>query len=267
MQESTGLETLKLGSLLTRSLNLRVQEPTGLGARPCPQGLSWAEAPASMMSTPQAGSSKLVMCSSTKCFSFRQKAPCCWGGVQALSNLQEPHCPCSRMPGVRSARVGGGGTAGIWWGWGRAQDQDCLSFQVQRGVERKGGELGDRSAGDRGRAFVLALWMSFRVELNCQLMRFPHHVPLSSLGPKDLFPRQQQGAEPPPCPQRQEDSQSKCRNSKLVINLSIPTASLLAAAALTTGVTGRSRNTGAEGALVSSPPCFVCWFVRACLGR
>lgn len=38
-------------------------------------------------------------------------------------------------------------------------------------------------------AFVLPLWMSLRVELNCQLMRFPNHVLLSSLGPNRFVPQ------------------------------------------------------------------------------
>lgn len=57
--------------------------------------------------------------------------------------------------------------------------------------EGRPGELGENHRG-KGEGFVLALWMSTRVELNCQLMRFPNHrLPFKS-GPTDWFPRQQQ---------------------------------------------------------------------------
>ena len=67
-------------------------------------------------------------------------------------------------------------------------------FSGLLGLRWKSGELGETTVGGQERA----PWMHIRLEVNCQLTRFPNHMfPLKSRPPTDLIPRQQQGAKLP----------------------------------------------------------------------
>lgn len=64
----------------------------------------------------------------------------------------------------------------------------AFPFRFRGGGETRG--AGRQNCRGKEEVFVLALWMSIRVELNCQLMRFPNHVlSFKSRPPTDLFPQ------------------------------------------------------------------------------
>lgn len=85
-------------------------------------------------------------------------------------------------------------TAGIW----REGDRpNAFPFWFRGGGEERGARR-ENCKGKGEEVFVRALWRSIRVELNCQLMRFPNHVlPFKSRPPTDLIPTQQQGRKRP----------------------------------------------------------------------
>lgn len=123
------------------------------------------------------------------------------------ATFQRNGCPHSRMRAVWSA----GKSAGIWEG----EDRSRALFPCR--YTRGGGGWETDLQGTREEAFVLPLWMSLRVELNCQLVRIPNHVLLSSLGPNRFVPPDSsRGQSHLPIPKGwripRTNSQDECRN-------------------------------------------------------